>query len=153
MQLMIYIHYSLLFFKNDNFKYRATFSKMITLNTEQHLKEDLLILSRYFTFFFISSFSFLFSLVELSYTKKHQIFNLYFISDILSFCHVMHYIVSEICIGRRLMEDSFYCQPQQIISDVANESLIPYNLVKRAPETYNLQHCNTECQPKPNKKV
>ena len=82
---------------------------MITLNTEQHLKEDLLILSRYFTFFFISSFSFLFSLVEFSYTKKHQIFSLYCISDILSFCYVMHYIVSEICIGRRLMEDCFYC--------------------------------------------
>ena len=40
----------------------------------------------------------------------------------------MHYIVSEIFIGEHLLEDCFYCYSQMIKSDVANESLIPYNL-------------------------
>ena len=50
----------------------------------------------------------------------------------------MYYIVSEICIGcigRCFLEDCFYRYCQQIISAVANESLIPYNLIKRRPET------------------
>ena len=42
----------------------------------------------------------------------------------------MYYIVSKICIGGRFLEDCFYCYSQQIISAVANESLIPYNLIK-----------------------
>ena len=35
---------------------------------------------------------------------------------------------------------------------MGNEYLIPYNLVKRAPETQNLQYCKTKCQPKPNQR-
>ena len=35
------------------------------------------------------------------------------------------------------LEDYFYFYFQQIISTIANESLIPYNLTKRAPETDN----------------
>ena len=50
----------------------------------------------------------------------------------------MYYIVSEICIGGRFLEYCFYCYSQQIISSVANESLISYKLLKRAPETQNL---------------
>ena len=46
----------------------------------------------------------------------------------------------------------FHCYSQKVISDVANESLIPYNLIQRAPETENLKYCNTECHPKPDKK-
>ena len=44
----------------------------------------------------------------------------------------MYYIVSEICIDGHFSEDCFYCYSQQIKSAVANESLIPYNLRKRA---------------------
>ena len=39
---------------------------------------------------------------------------------------------------------------QQIIPAVANESLTPYNLLERAPEVWNFNYCNTECEPKPN---
>ena len=56
----------------------------------------------------------------------------------LSFYYVMYYIVSEICIGGRFLEDCFYCNSQRIIFAVANESLIPYDLIKRAPETQNV---------------
>lgn len=34
---------------------------------------------------------------------------------------------------------------------VAKGSLMPYNLLQRAPETQKLQNCNIESQPKPNK--
>ena len=49
----------------------------------------------------------------------------------LSFCHVMYYMVSEIHIDGRFLEDCFYCYYQQIISAVAQESLIPYNQIKQ----------------------
>ena len=48
----------------------------------------------------------------------------------------MFYIVSEICIGGRFLEKYFYSQ--KTVSTVANESLIHYNLRKRASETQNL---------------
>ena len=41
----------------------------------------------------------------------------------------------EKCIGGRFLEDSFYCYSKNIISAVAKESLIPYNIVQRPPET------------------
>ena len=69
----------------------------------------------------------------------------------LSFCYVMYYIMLEICADGRFTEDSFYCYFQQK-SAAANESVIPYNLIKRAPELQNLQYCNTEYHPKPNQK-
>ena len=110
------------------------------------LLDDLLILSRYFTFLHFSflhftSHLFLFYyLFKLSCTKKHYVYNPYYISHIshtLSFYNILHYIKSEICIGRRFSENCFHCYSQQIISAVANESLIPCSLI-RAPETHNL---------------
>ena len=50
-----------------------------------------------------------------------------------SFCYVMYYIVLEIRIARHFLEDRFYFYSQQIKSAVANESLTPYNLIKRGP--------------------
>ena len=41
----------------------------------------------------------------------------------------------EICVLGRFLEDYFYCYSKQIISTVAKESLIPYNLIQNAPET------------------
>ena len=122
MELMIYIHFWVLFLR------------MVALNTQQHLKEDLLILPHSFTFF-ISSF-FLVFLSKLSCTERGHVCNLYRIFYTLSFCNLMFYIVSEICIGRRFSEDCFCCYSQQLIS--TNQSLIPYNILKRAPETHNL---------------
>ena len=122
MQLMIYIHYWLLFLMNDNFKYTATCQKLI-FN----------FLSLFYTFF-ISSFSFLLSLFKLSFTKKNHVYNLYRISYTLSFCYVIHYIVSEVCIGRHFFKE---CFPTNYIA-VTNESLIPYNLMKGAPETLSI---------------
>ena len=49
------------------------------------------------------------------------------------FLLLMYYIESDICIGGRFLEDCFYCYSQQIIYAVTNESLIPYNLIKKAP--------------------
>ena len=46
----------------------------------------------------------------------------------------MHYIVLEICIGGSFLEEWFYWYSQQIISAVTNESLTPYDPIKRAPE-------------------
>ena len=41
----------------------------------------------------------------------------------------------EISIGGRFLENCFYYYSQQIMHATANESLIPYNLVKREAET------------------
>ena len=60
----------------------------------------------------------------------------------------MYCLVSEIYIGRRLLEDCFYCYSQQIISTADKESLIPYNLTL---ETQNFYCCNTKRHRKPNR--
>ena len=89
-------------------------------------------------------FSFLLSLSKLSCTNYHA-YNLYRISFTLNFCCAMYYVVLEIHIGRRFLEDCFYCYSRQIIFVVAKESLI-----QRAQETQNLKYCNTKCHPEPN---
>ena len=125
MQLMVYLCYWLIVFKNDNLKYRAT-------SPRRSCKSFLL-----FYIFFLSSFSFLISFFKLSYKKKHNFFSLYRISYTLSFRYVLSYVVSEIWIGGRFLEECFYCYSQQIISAIANESPIPYkNLIKRAKTQY-----------------
>ena len=53
----------------------------------------------------------------------------------------MYYIVSESCIGGHFLEDCFYCYSQQFKSAVANESLIPYNLVKMGPCLFWVENC------------
>ena len=68
--------------------------------------------------------------------KKHHVYNLYCISYILRFCYVMYYIVSEIYIGRRFLEDCFYCYFQQLVLAVVKESLQKY----RTKEPLILQH-------------
>ena len=113
------------------------FSRIITLNTQQHLKDYLLIISQYFKFFTWFFFFFLWPLFKLSCTRKHHAYNLYRILHTLSFCFLIYYIVSEICIGGSFLEYWFYCHSKQIISDVANVSQM-YNLTKRAPETLKI---------------
>ena len=115
LQLMIYVHYWLLFFKNDNFKHTTTTQRR-TFNSFS-----------LFYFFFISSFS--------NSHRQRNITSIIYIAyrilfAISSFCYVRHYIESEICIVGRFLEDCFYCYSQQIISTAANVSLIPYNLMK-----------------------
>ena len=56
--------------------------------------------------------------------KKHHVYNLYRISYTLSFCYVIYYIVSEICIGERFLEDGCYCHSQQFIYANTIESQI-----------------------------
>ena len=123
------VFYWLLFFKNDNLKYTAA--------------------PQIRSFNFFSLFYILLSLFKLSCTKKYHVYNQYRISYTLSFCYVIHYIVSEVCIGRRFFK---VCFPTNYIA-VTNESLIPYNLMKGAPETQSIWYCNTECHPKPNQKI
>ena len=139
MQLMIYIHYRLLFFKNGNFKHTTSSKKRSFNSFLLFYIFDLIV------FFFIISFQTLMH-------KKHHIYNLCHIPYTSSFCYLMYSITSEIYIGGRYLEDCFYCYFQQIISAVANEYLILYHLIKRAPETHSL-YCNTECPPKSNQKV
>ena len=121
MQLLIYIHYWLLFLKYDNFKYTTT-SQRLTFNS-------FLLFHIYYLVIFFLTISF--------QTLMHkEISHLSSISHILyfeSFCYVMYYIVPEICTVGHFSEDCFYCYSQQIKSAVANESLIAYNLKKRAP--------------------
>ena len=57
-------------------------------------------------------------------------------SHTLSYCSVLYYIVLEIYIGRRFLEDWFHCYSQQIISAVAKEYLISYNFTQRLSETH-----------------
>ena len=139
MQLLIYIHYWLLFFlKYDNFKY-TTASQRLTFNS------FLLFRIYYLVIFFLT--------ISFQTLMHKEISRLSSISHILyfeSFCYVMYYIVPEICTVGHFSEDCFYCYSQQIKSGVANESLIAYNLKKRAPYffwvenwyllTWNLAH-------------
>ena len=52
------------------------------------------------------------------------------------FCYIMYYIEPELYNGIRFLKQS--CYSQQIISAVAKESLILYNLTQRTPETPSL---------------
>ena len=52
------------------------------------------------------------------------------------FCYIMYYIESELYNGIRFLKQSCYSQP--ILSAVAKESLILYNLTQRTPETPSL---------------
>ena len=112
------------FFKNDNLKY-TPISQRRSFNS-------------FSLFYIFLSSLFLLSLFRFSRSKQHYVHNLYCISYTSSFCYVMYHIVLEICIDERFLEDFFYCYSQQIIFAVAKESLIPYNLIKRALETQEL---------------
>ena len=68
----------------------------------------------------------------------------------------MYYIVLEIYIRGSFLKDCFYCYSHQFISAVAKDSLIPYNLLERAPETQNAtpnQIKKTTTTPKKTKNV
>ena len=112
---------------------------MITWNTQQYLKEDLLIRCRYFTFSFtLIVFLLIVSLQTLMFKEAPLYYNLYCLLYTLSFCYVMNYVVSGIYFSGHVLEDCFYSYSQHIISAVAKISLIPYKLTQRAPETQNL---------------
>ena len=109
------------------------FSRMVTLNTQQHLKDWLLIVFCYFTFFDLIVFFLVFSFQTLMYKETSRLLSILHIVYFESFCYVMYYIAFEICIGEHFLEDCLYCYSQQIKSSVAHEPLIPYNLIKRTP--------------------
>ena len=116
MQIMVYISYLLLFFNNDNLKY-TTISETRSFNS----------FSLFHNFILLSFYSF----ILLSFYPFIHVYNLYFISYTFSFCYVMYYIVSEIYIGRRFLEDC-YCYCHQIIFGVAKESLVHCNLRQKS---------------------
>ena len=99
---------------------------MITLNTQQHLKDYILILFRYFSFFDLIGFFLLIFFQTLMHKETSRLQSISHIVSFGSFCYVMYYIVSETCIGGHFLEDCFYCYSQQIKSVVANKFLIPY---------------------------
>ena len=120
MQLMIYIHYWLLFFKNDNFKY-TTASQRLTFNSLSWF--HIFLSHRFLSYYIFSNF----------YAQRQRNITsvIYIAYRILwEFLLCTDCMVSKICIGGNLLEDWFYCYSQQIKSAVGNESLIPYNLIK-----------------------
>ena len=58
-----------------------------------------------------------------------------------SFCYMIYYIVSEICIGGHFLEECFYCYFRQIKSAGANESLVPYKHIKKEPYFFWVEGC------------
>ena len=130
MQFMVCLYYWLWFFKNDNLKYTA------------YLKENLLILSPYYTFSFYFIF-FLLSLWKISGTEKYHVYNLYFISYALSFINLIYYIAPEIFIGECFLEDCFYCYCQQIISALPYLKNLWFFITFRIHRTFNTVSLNT----------
>ena len=130
MQFMVCLYYWLWFFKNDNLKYTA------------YLKENLLILSPYYTFSFYFIF-FLLSLWKISGTEKYHVYNLYFISYALSFINLIYYIAPEIFIGECFLEDCFYCYCQQIISALPYLKNLWFFTTFRIHRTFNTASLNT----------
>ena len=92
---------------------------MITLNTQQRLKEDFSILSRHFTFFSNSSFSFLLSLFNFSCTK-------------FLLCNVLQ-SVGNMYWGTFLGRLFLLLFPTNCIC-CSYESVNAYNFIKRVPE-------------------
>ena len=127
---MVCLYYWLWFFKNDNLKYTA------------YLKENLLILSPYYTFSFYFIF-FLLSLWKISGTEKYHVYNLYFISYALSFINLIYYIAPEIFIGECFLEDCFYCYCQQIISALPYLKNLWFFITFRIHRTFNTVSLNT----------
>ena len=119
-----YVYIWRLFFKKDTFKY-TTISQWLTFNS--------------FSWFYIFCPIVFFTIISFQTLMYNEKSHLESISHMytLSFCYVMYYIMSEICIGERSLGYCF-CYSQQIIYAVANEYLIPYDLIKRAPETQKL---------------
>ena len=117
-QLMFYMYYWLLFFKNDSLKCTSCFFYYLFSNS--HVQRNR-------------------SIIYIAY---------HILSDFL-LCNVL-LSVGSLYWSTFVKELLLLRYSQQIISAVANESLIPYN-IKRAPETQNL-YCSTECHPKPNQK-
>ena len=105
-------------------------SRMLTWNTQPYLKEDLLILSGYFKLFSVIVHVSIKPFFKLWCTDNHHVYNLYRIFYTLIFDYVMSYIMSEICIGRRFLEDCFYCYALWIISAVAKNPWFPMTLYK-----------------------
>ena len=100
---------------HDLYALLTNFSRMITLNKQQHF-----ILSFLFLFFFSLS------LFKLSCTKKYHVYHLYRISYTLSFCNAIYYIVPEIYIGGRFLDDCLNCYYQEFISkSLCDKNLLP----------------------------
>ena len=98
----------------------------------------------YFTFFlslfhiFLSHCLLLYYLFSNSHAQKTS--RLSSISHTLYFefllCNVLHSVGN--IYWWAFLRELFYCYSQQLVSGLANESLIPFNFIKRAPETQNL---------------
>ena len=105
---MVYIYYWLLFKKNGNLKHT-------TISERRSSNSFLLFYNSY-----LPLFSFLLSLFELSFLKKHHVYTLHHIWNTLILYYVIYYIVSEICICGHLLEDCFSCYSQKNIYALAN---------------------------------
>ena len=122
MQLIIFIYYWLPIFKIDSFNYTVTSER----RSFSSFSLFYIFLSQFFFYYLLSN----------SHAQRNIVSIIYiaYIIYFESFCYVMYYI----CIGGRFLEDCSYYYSQQIISAVANESLICFNLVKRALEPQSL---------------
>ena len=116
-----------------------SFSRMVTLNAQQPLK-DLLILSLYFTFFISCFFFFITSFQTHSQRNitsmshiAYRILHIVYFEFLL--CNVLHNVGN--MYWRKFLRGLFLLL-FQIISAVTNEFRIPYKLIKRALETQKL---------------
>ena len=117
---MIYIHYWLLSFKNDNFNYIAA-SQRLTFNSFS-----------FFTFFLshrVHSY-YLFSNSNVQANMTSVVYITYLILSEFLLCYVLHSVIN--IYWWTFVREMFYLYSQQIKSASAYESLIPYNLRKRA---------------------
>ena len=120
MHLMIYIHYKILFSKNDNFKYTRT-PQRVTFNS--------------FSLFHIFLFVIFFLVIFFQTLMHKETSSLYYISHVLHFefliCNILNSVRNMYC--WTFLRGLFLLLFPKVISAVANESLIPYNLVKKTP--------------------
>ena len=119
-QLMIYIHYWLPFFKNDNFKYIKT-SQKVTFNFS----------SLFYNFLSHHFFSYYLFFFSNSHAQRNITSIIYIVYRILWFllCNVLHSVGN--MYWWTFLRGLFLLLFPKTISTVANESLIPYNLIKK----------------------
>ena len=110
-------------------------------NTEQYLKEDLLILSEFLTFSYSCIIFSIMSLQALMHKETSRqkstlyidYFYYYTIVILLSFYYLMYYIVLETYFGGHFSEECFYCYSQQYLLQLNNPWFLHRALSREVP--------------------
>ena len=127
MQLMIYTNYWQLFFNNDNCKYTTTSQRRSSIFCLVFLR-----------FFYLIVFFFIVSFQTFMHEKTSRLCSILHIVYFEFLLHNVLHSVGNMYWWMLLRWLFYFCSNVQILSDVANKSVIPYGLIKTAPETQNL---------------